>query len=113
MISRKAYYGGNPPKTKSKKKSKRCSSKPNPNNQKVLKRILNDLCVDDIEKNPEYMEIWEKVTAENDDLCLGKLSRMSSDKLEKYGISKDNYQFNQSQNDATRFRKACREAKRK
>jgi hypothetical protein len=111
MISRKAYCGGMPTKAKSKKQSKKkCSKKPDPENQNVLHKILENLCVDDIEKNPKYMGIWEDIMAEYDDSCLGKLSRMSNKQLEKYGISKDEYQFNQTVNDATRFRKACQDA---
>ena len=109
MISRKQFSGGMPPKKKSKKQS-RCSRIPNKSNRKKLNTILNNLCVDDIRKNGTYMGIWEDVMARFDDTCLGRLSRMSSKELEKYGISKEIYQFNQTESDATRFRKACREA---
>ena len=109
MISRKRFNGGMPPKKKSKKQS-RCSRVPDKSNNKKLNKILNNLCIDDIEKNGKYMGIWTDVMAEFDDTCLGRLSRMSNKQLEKYGISKDTYQFNQTVNDATRFRKACREA---
>jgi hypothetical protein len=109
MISRR----GMPPKKKSKKSKKqiRCSRTPDKSNNKKLNKILNKLCVDDIEKNGKYMGIWTDVMARFDDTCLGKLGRMSSKELEKYGISKDTYQFNQTESDATRFRKACREAR--
>jgi hypothetical protein len=109
MISRKRYNGGMPPKKKSKKQSKtRCSRIPDKSNQKKLNTILNKLCVVDIRKDGKYMGIWTDVMARFDDTCLGKLSKMSSKELEKYGISKDIYQFNQTESDATRFRKACR-----
>jgi hypothetical protein len=109
MISRKRINGGMPPKKTSKKRN-RCSKIPDKSNRKILNNILNNLCVEDIRKNPTYMGIWTDVTARFDDTCLAKLSRMSSKDLETYGISKDVYQFGQTQSDATRFRKACREA---
>lgn len=63
-----------------------------------------------LEKNSTYMSIWDNVMARFDDTCLARLRRMSSKELETYGISKDVYQYGQTQSDATRFRKACREA---
>lgn len=93
------------------KQSKRqCSRKPNPKNQKMLNNVVNHFCVDDIEKNPTYMAIWENIMAAFDDSCLEKLSKMSNAQLDKYGISKDVFQYNQPLNDATRFRRACRQA---
>jgi hypothetical protein len=109
MISRKRYNGGMPPKKKSKKQI-RCSRTPDKSNNKKLNKILNNLCDEDIRKNGKYMGIWTDVMAKFDDTCLGRLSRMSSKELETYGISKDAYQFDRTESDATRFRKACREA---
>jgi hypothetical protein len=112
MISRKAFYGGMPPKKKSKKQSRiQCSRTPDKTNQKKLNKILNDLCVDEDEwERGKYMGIWTDVMARFDDTCLRKLSKMSNKELENYGISKDNYQYHQTQSDTTRFRKLCREA---
>jgi hypothetical protein len=111
MISRKAFYGGMPPKKKSKKQSRRqCSRIPDKTNQRKLNSILNDLCVDDVEKNDKYSGIYADVMAKFDDTCLVKLSKMPNKELEKYGISKDTYQYHQTQSDTTRFRKLCREA---
>ena len=113
MISRKAFYGGMPPKKKSKKQSRRqCSRIPDKTNQTKLNEILNDLCVDEAEwERGKYIVIWEKVMDKFDDTCLGKLSRMSNSEIKEYGISNDTYQEGQTKNDATRFRKACHEAR--
>ena len=107
MISRKRINGGRPPKKQSKT---RCSKIPDKSNNSKLNTILNNLCDDDIRKNGKYMGIWQDVMARFDDTCLARLSRMSSKELETYGISKDVYQYDETKSDATRFRKACREA---
>lgn len=109
ITSRRAYYGGRPSSSPKGKKSKSARS-PKPVSRAVLNRILNDLCLEEMNQCAEHQHVWSAVMDKHDDSHLGKLGRMSYVKLEtEYGISRADYN-NDGQSDAVRFRAACREA---
>jgi hypothetical protein len=111
MISRRAYYGGRPSSSGSSKGTKSKSPKsPKPVSRAILNRILNDLCLEEMNQCAEHQHVWTAVMAKHDDSHLGKLGRMSYVTLEtEYGISRADYN-NDGQSDAVRFRDACLKA---